>query len=156
MTTIGTIFMADEEDERGDSGLAGMVNASWRFIQAIYKVPGARSLFDVVGVHPYTHDPHGVITILNAAPEAYAGGGLARLRTGDRVRVDLRRRRVDALVPEAEWQARAIAPFDTPPVNATPWQQIHRSHVGQLHTGACFDFACAYRDVCRTVPRHNH
>ncbi|MDR3405725.1 MAG: dihydroxy-acid dehydratase family protein [Chthoniobacter sp.] len=95
-------------------------------------------------------------SILNASPEAYAGGGLARLRTGDRVRVDLRKRRVDALVPEAEWNARDTTAFATPPVNATPWQQIHRSHVGQLHTGACFDFACAYRDVCRTVPRHNH
>jgi len=95
-------------------------------------------------------------SILNASPEAYAGGGLARLRTGDRIRVNLRTRRVDALVPEAEWNARDISVFATPPTNATPWQQIHRSHVGQLHTGACFDFACAYRDVCRTVPRHNH
>jgi Glycosyl hydrolase family 53 len=44
--------------------LAGMVNASWRYIQTIYKIHGARSLFDVVGVHPYTHFPQGVITIL--------------------------------------------------------------------------------------------
>ena len=95
-------------------------------------------------------------SILNASPEAYAGGGLARLRTGDRVRVDLRSRRVDALVPEAEWQARDTSAFDTPPKNATPWQQLYRAHVGQLHTGACLDFACAFRDVCATVPRHNH
>ena len=95
-------------------------------------------------------------SILNASPEAYAGGGLARLRTGDRVRVDLRSRRVDALVPEAEWNARDTSAFDTPPANATPWQQLYRSHVGQLHTGACLDFACAFRDVCATVPRHNH
>ena len=95
-------------------------------------------------------------SILNASPEAYAGGGLARLRTGDRVRVDLRSRRVDALVPEAEWKARDTSAFDTPPPNATPWQQLYRSHVGQLHTGACLEFACAFRDVCATVPRHNH
>ena len=95
-------------------------------------------------------------SILNASPEAYAGGGLARLHTGDRVRVDLRKRRVDALVPEAEWRARDTTIFDTPPANATPWQQLYRSHVGQLETGSCLDFACGYRDVCRTVPRHNH
>jgi dihydroxy-acid dehydratase len=95
-------------------------------------------------------------SILNASPEAHAGGGLARLRTGDRVRVDLRTRRVDALVPEAEWAARDTSAFDTPPENATPWQQIYRSHVGQLHTGACLDFACGFRNVCATVPRHNH
>ena len=95
-------------------------------------------------------------SILNASPEAYAGGGLARLRTGDRVRVDLKTRRVDALVPETEWTARDTSAFATPPSNATPWQQLYRSHVGQLHTGACFDFACEYRAVCATLPRHNH
>jgi len=95
-------------------------------------------------------------SILNASPEAYAGGGLARLRTGDRVRVDLKTRRVDALVPEAEWQARSTAAFTAPPPNATPWQQLYRNHVGQLHTGACLDFACEYRAVCAKVPRHNH
>jgi dihydroxy-acid dehydratase len=78
------------------------------------------------------------------------------LRTGDRVRVDLKTRRVDALVPEAEWQARSTAAFTAPPPNATPWQQLYRNHVGQLHTGACLDFACEYRAVCAKVPRHNH
>ena len=95
-------------------------------------------------------------SILNASPEAYAGGGLARLRTGDRVRVDLKTRRVDALVPESEWSTRSTTAFATPSPNATPWQQLYRSHVGQLHTGACLDFACEYRAVCATGPRHNH
>lgn len=95
-------------------------------------------------------------SILNASPEAFAGGGLARLRTGDRVRVDLAARRVDALVPEGEWRARDISAWETVPPGATPWQQLYRDHVGQLHTGGCLDFACAFRDVCRTVPRHSH
>jgi dihydroxy-acid dehydratase len=95
-------------------------------------------------------------SVLNASPEAYAGGGLARLRTGDQVRVDLRKRRVDALVAEKEWMARDTAPFGTPPEDATPWQEIYRRYVGQLHTGGCLDFACEFRDVCRTVGRHNH
>ncbi len=95
-------------------------------------------------------------SILNASPEAFAGGGLARLRTGDRVRVDLGKRAVDALVPAAEWAARDTSAWDTVPPGATPWQQLYRDHVGQLHTGGCLDFACTFRDVCRTVPRHSH
>ena len=95
-------------------------------------------------------------SILNASPEAFAGGGLARLRTGDRVRVDLGRRRVEALVPEAEWLSRDTSAWETVPAGETPWQVLYRGHVGQLHTGACLDFACGLRDVCRTVPRHSH
>lgn len=95
-------------------------------------------------------------SILNASPEAYAGGGLAKLRTGDRVRIDLKTRRVDALVDTIEWNARDTSAWDTPPTNATPWQKMYREHVGQLHTGACLDFACAFKNVCGSVPRHNH
>lgn len=95
-------------------------------------------------------------SILNASPEAFAGGGLARLRTGDRVRVDLRARRVDALVPEAEWLARDTSAWEHVPPGDTPWQALYRGHVGQLHTGACLEMACGFRDVCRTVPRHSH
>lgn len=95
-------------------------------------------------------------SILNASPEAYAGGGLARLRTGDIVRIDLNRRCVDALVPDEQWNARDGSGWETPLENATPWQQLYRQHVGQLHTGACLDFACDFRQVCASVPRHNH
>ena len=95
-------------------------------------------------------------SILNASPEAYAGGGLARLRSGDRVRVDLPARRVDALVPEEEWASRDTAAWDRVPPGATPWQQRYRDHVGQLDTGGCREFACAFRGVCRSVPRHSH
>ncbi|MBM3877998.1 MAG: dihydroxy-acid dehydratase family protein [Verrucomicrobia bacterium] len=95
-------------------------------------------------------------SILNATPEAFAGGGLARLRTGDRVRVDLNTRRVDAIVPAAEWERRAAQPPPAAPPSATPWQQLYRAHVSQLDAGACLDFACAYCAVCATIPRHNH
>jgi len=95
-------------------------------------------------------------SILNASPEAYAGGGLARLRTGDRVLINLQSRRVDALVDVHEWDARDTSAWDSPPANATPWQKIYRDHVGQLQSGGCLDFACAFRNVCRSVPRHNH
>jgi dihydroxyacid dehydratase/phosphogluconate dehydratase len=95
-------------------------------------------------------------SILNASPEALLGGGLAKLRTGDRVRIDLVNRRVDALVPQEEWAVRENVVAAHLPKTATPWQEIYRNNVGQLHTGGCLDFACDYRDVCKTVPRHNH
>ena len=97
-------------------------------------------------------------SILNASPESAVGGGLALLRTGDRVRIDLGRRRADMLVPEAELAARRAA--WTPPRldSQTPWQELQRRHVGQLSSGACLDFAVAYRRISTTrgLPRDNH
>ena len=95
-------------------------------------------------------------SILNASPEAVVGGGLAFLQTGDRVRLDLNARRLDALVDEAEWQARRDA--WTPPelVNQTPWQEIYRTTVGQLAQGGCIELATAYRRVAQSLPRDNH
>ena len=97
-------------------------------------------------------------SILNASPEAAVGGGLALLRTGDRVRVDLKTRRVDVLLDPAELERRRAA--WTPPtlVSQTPWQEIYRQLVGQLSTGGCLESATLYLDVVarRGNPRHSH
>lgn len=95
-------------------------------------------------------------SILNASPESVVGGGLALLQTGDRVRLDLNARRLDALVPDDEWQARKAA--WTPPeiVHQTPWQEIYRTHVGQLADGGCLELAVKYRNVAASLPRDNH
>ena len=95
-------------------------------------------------------------SILNASPEAAVGGGLALLETGDRVRLDLNARRLDALVDADEWAARRAA--WTPPelVNQTPWEEIYRKEVGQLAQGGCLELATAYQRVVRTLPRDNH
>jgi dihydroxy-acid dehydratase len=95
-------------------------------------------------------------SILNASPEAAVGGGLAHLRTGDRVRLDLNARRLDALVPPEDWEARVAA--WTPPeiVNQTPWEELYRTHVGQLAEGGCLELATAYQRVGETLPRDNH
>ena len=95
-------------------------------------------------------------SILNASPEALALGGLAKLQTGDLVRIDLNARRVDALVDPKEWERRENFSIEQTPETATPWQFLYRQNVGQLHTGGCLDFACSFRDVCNKVPRHNH
>ena len=95
-------------------------------------------------------------SILNASPEAVVGGGLAYLRTGDRVRLDLKARRMDALVDREEWERRQAE--WTPPdlENQTPWEELYRKHVGQLAAGGCLEFATSYQRIRRTLPRDNH
>lgn len=95
-------------------------------------------------------------SILHASPESAAGGNLAILQTGDLVRVDLKNRRVDLLLNDGEIQARRAALPPSHLHNDSPWQQLYRAHVGQLDTGATFDFAVEYRDLKNTVPRHSH
>jgi dihydroxy-acid dehydratase len=97
-------------------------------------------------------------SILNASPEAAIGGGLALLRTGDRIRIDLKRRRADMLIPDAELAERRRTLKLPELVNQTPWQEIHRREVGQLATGAVFEMAVKYQKVVERygTPRDNH
>ncbi|MDK6076697.1 IlvD/Edd family dehydratase [Massilia varians] len=95
-------------------------------------------------------------SILNASPESAAGGNLALLRTGDIVRVDLNAGRCDVLISSEEMEARRRNDPPAIPPNQTPWQQIYRATVGQLHTGACMELALPYRGVGHDMPRHNH
>lgn len=95
-------------------------------------------------------------SILNASPESVVGGGLAYLNTGDRVRLDLNASRMDALVPDDEWQARIDA-WEAPELkHQTPWQEIYRKHVGQLSDGGCLELATAYQKIRHDLPRDNH
>jgi dihydroxy-acid dehydratase len=97
-------------------------------------------------------------SILNVSPEAAVGGGLALLKSGDPIRIDLTTRKVDVLIPEAELAARRAA--WTPPklLHKTPWEEIYRSMVGQLGTGGCLEPATMYLDILTTrgESRHNH
>ena len=101
-------------------------------------------------------------SILNASPEAAAMGGLALLRTGDRVRIDLRRGTADVLIPDAEL-ARRRADLEAQggyryPASQTPWQEIQRAVVGQMNTGAILEGAEKYQRIAQTMglPRDNH
>ena len=95
-------------------------------------------------------------SILNASPESAVGGGLAHLQTGDMVRLDLNASTMDALVDEDEWRRRAEA-WERPELRSqTPWQEIYRTHVGQLADGGCLELATAYQRVCEDMPRDNH
>lgn len=95
-------------------------------------------------------------SILNASPEAMAGGGLAILRTGDSVVLDLPCGTLRVDLDAAEIARRWAEHVPVVPMSETPWQEIYRSTVGQLETGGCMELACKYRRVATRVPRHNH
>ncbi|MYN12004.1 dihydroxy-acid dehydratase [Pusillimonas sp. TS35] len=97
-------------------------------------------------------------SILNVSPEAAVGGGLALLRTGDVVRIDLNRRRVDALLPDGELERRRAA-WQAPELkHQTPWEEIYRGMVGQHQTGGCLEPATQYLNIIETrgESRNNH
>ncbi|MCZ6839059.1 MAG: dihydroxy-acid dehydratase family protein [Alphaproteobacteria bacterium] len=109
-------------------------------------------------------------SILNAAPEAAVGGGLALLQTGDRVRIDLNKGEADILISDAELDARRSALSDRGgfqfPADQTPWQAIQRSIVDQFDQGMVLKPAVNFQKVARggdpdgsvteNVPRDNH
>jgi dihydroxy-acid dehydratase len=95
-------------------------------------------------------------SILNISPESAVAGNLAILKTGDRIKVDLRHHRVDVLLSEEEIAQRRSELKPAELVNNSPWQEFYRSHVGQLETGACLEFAVTYRDLGKVIPRHSH
>ena len=96
-------------------------------------------------------------SILNVSPESAAGGGLAWLRTGDIIRIDLNEATCDALVDEAEIERRQ-AEEAAPEIaeSQTPWEELFREKTGQLGEGGVMDFALEYRGTARKLPRHNH
>lgn len=101
-------------------------------------------------------------SILNASPEAAAGGGLALLKTGDRVRIDVGRGKADILISDEELAERRRE-FEANggykyPKHQTPWQEIQRGIVGQMETGAVLEPAVKYQRIAQTegIPRDNH
>ncbi|CAM3296246.1 Dihydroxy-acid dehydratase [Paracoccus nototheniae] len=95
-------------------------------------------------------------SILNASPESAAGGGLAWLRTGDRIRIDLNKGQCDMLVDEAQITARKAEGIPGVPASATPWQRIYRQTVTQLDRGATIAGAEEFQRISDNLPRHNH
>ncbi|UUL81219.1 IlvD/Edd family dehydratase [Sphingomonas qomolangmaensis] len=95
-------------------------------------------------------------SILNASPESAGGGGLAWLRTGDRVRVDLNRGECNALVEPGEIERRKAEPAPPVPASNTPWEELYREKTGQLAEGGVMEMALKYRGTSEKPPRHNH
>lgn len=104
----------------------------------------------------------GSASILNASPEAAVGGGLALLRTGDRIRIDLNLRTANMLVTEDELAQRRAALEASGgyqvPASQTPWQEISRNLTGQYPGGAVIESAIPYQRIAQTrgLPRDSH
>ncbi len=101
-------------------------------------------------------------SILNASPEAAAMGGLALIRTGDRVRIDLGKGSANVLISDEDLAERRRALTEAGgyafPRSQTPWQEIQRTTVGQMETGAILEGAEKYQRIAQTMglPRDNH
>ncbi|QGN54152.1 IlvD/Edd family dehydratase [Novosphingobium sp. Gsoil 351] len=101
-------------------------------------------------------------SILHVTPEAASGGGIALLETYDRMRIDLRQRRVDVLIDQAEMERRreqlTAAGGYRYPASQTPWQELQRQRVGGLAEGAVLEGAELYQRIDRTfgIPRDSH
>ena len=101
-------------------------------------------------------------SILNASPEAAVNGGLALLKSGDRIRIDLKKGTANMLLPEDEIARRRkeleAAGGYKYPASQTPWQEIQREHVGQMGTGMVLENAVKYQKIDQTkgIPRDNH
>ncbi|WP_303829704.1 IlvD/Edd family dehydratase [Asticcacaulis taihuensis] len=95
-------------------------------------------------------------SILNASPESAVGGGLAWLRTGDIIRIDLNKGTCDMLVEPDVIETRKKDGLPPVPESQTPWQEIYRATVSQLHTGGVMEPALKYTKIAEKLPRHNH
>lgn len=155
--TSGTLLVMRGAGPIGYPGAAEVVNMR----------PPAHLILDGVHALPCIGDGRqsgtsGSPSILNASPEAAAGGALALLRTGDRVRIDLKRGTADVLIDETELAERRRALEEAGgyryPASQTPWQEIQRAVVGQLGSGAILEGAEAYQRIAQTkgLPRDNH
>jgi len=75
--------------------------------------------------------------VLHVAPDAASGGPLARIRSGDRIRLSVKERKLDVLVDSAELARRAVAPEAVPDRG---YARLYHTHVLQADQGCDFDF----------------
>ena len=95
-------------------------------------------------------------SILNAAPESAIGGGLAWLKTGDTIQIDLNKFTANMLVDQDEIENRKKDGPPKYPENQTPWQEIYRNNVGHMSDGGVLENAVNYQKVKKSLPRDNH
>ena len=91
-------------------------------------------------------------SILNASPESATGGGLAWLRTGDKVVIDLNNCTANMIVSDSEIEERKKDGVPVYPKSQTPWQEIQRNYVGELSGGGVLENAVKYQKVKTLYP----
>ena len=97
-------------------------------------------------------------SILHVSPESAVGGDLGIVKTGDKIKINLNKRRVDLLISVGEFKKRRKNRKKFKENNQTPWQEIFRNTVTQVDDGACINSRGKYLDVSHTkgLPRDSH
>ena len=97
-------------------------------------------------------------SILHVSPESAAGGDLGIIKTGDKIKIDLNKKRVDLLISVKEFKKRRSKNKIKIINNQTPWQELSRLTVGQLEDGACIKTRSVYNRIVekKGTPRHSH
>ncbi|HKF71162.1 MAG TPA: dihydroxy-acid dehydratase [Stellaceae bacterium] len=75
--------------------------------------------------------------VLHVAPDSASGGPLAKVRTGDRIKISVAERRIDLLVDPTELARRPFTPPSAPPRG---YRRLYRDQVLQADQGCDFDF----------------
>ena len=97
-------------------------------------------------------------SILHVSPESAAGGDIGIIKTGDKIKIDLNKKRVDLLISAIEFKKRRSKNKIKIINNQTPWQELSRLTVGQLEDGACIKTRSVYNRIVekKGTPRHSH
>ncbi len=97
-------------------------------------------------------------SILHVSPESAAGGDIGIIKTGDKIKIDLNKKRVDLLITANEFKKRRSKNKIKIINNQTPWQELSRLTVGQLEDGACIKTRSVYNRIVekKGTPRHSH
>ena len=97
-------------------------------------------------------------SILHVSPESAAGGDIGIIKTGDKIKIDLNKKRVDLLISANEFKKRRSKNKIKIINNQTPWQELSRLTVGQLEDGACIKTRSVYNKIVekKGTPRHSH
>ena len=75
--------------------------------------------------------------VLHVTPDAASGGPLAKVRSGDRIRLSIKDRRIDLMVPDEELARR---PLPSPSAPARGYDRLYAREITQADQGCDFDF----------------
>jgi dihydroxy-acid dehydratase len=119
----------------GPTSPSGMPEAGYLPIPAKLARSGVRDMLRISDAR-MSGTAFGTV-VLHVAPDAASGGPLARVRTGDRIRMSVAERRLDLLVPEAELAGRKTESFAIP---ERGYARLYREEVLQADLGCDLDF----------------
>ncbi|MFI4947626.1 MAG: dihydroxy-acid dehydratase [Alphaproteobacteria bacterium] len=119
----------------GPLSASGMPEAGYLPIPAKLARAGVRDMVRISDAR-MSGTAYGSI-VLHVTPDSASGGPLAKVRNGDHVRLSVRERRIDLLVPPDELARRKAAPA---PMPERGYARLYRREILQADRGCDFDF----------------